>query len=191
LRQAVVAALASSEERRIYREAVTGLSPGTFEKFDYRINVGRRPNERDLADYRDILVIARRTEAVGSIAYYPFVILSLLIVARLALFDDWTWTRPLVIAIGLHFSLAFYAAWRLPSMAKEYRDKVLHRLKQRQRKAFLQSERIPDATDTMIAEVQSTHQGAFLYLWEQPAIRALLFPSGGIGLAILLLYLQH
>jgi hypothetical protein len=164
---------------------------GTFEKFDYRINVGRPPNERDLADYWDILLIARRTEAVGNIAYYPFVILSLLIVARLTLFDDWTWTRPLVIAIGLHFSLAFYAAWRLPSMAKEYRDKVLQRLKQRQRKAFLQAERIPDATDTMIKEVQSTHQGAFSYLWEQPAIRALLFPSGGIGLATLLQYLQH
>jgi len=37
----------------------------------------------------------------------------------------------------------------------------------------------------MIEEVQSTHQGAFSYLWEQPAIRALLFPSGGIGLATL------
>jgi hypothetical protein len=71
------------------------------------------------------------------------------------------------------------------------RGRFWRRLKQRQRKAFLQAERIPDATDTMIEEVQSTHQGAFSYVWEQPAIRALLFPSGGIGLATLLQYLQH
>jgi hypothetical protein len=55
----------------------------------------------------------------------------------------------------------------------------------------MQAEKIPEAIDTMIEEVQSTHKGAFSYLWEQPAIRALLFPSGGIGLATLLQYLQH
>jgi hypothetical protein len=49
----------------------------------------------------------------------------------------------------------------------------------------MQAQKIPEAIDTMIEEVQSTHQGAFSYLWEQPAIRALLFPSGGIGLATL------
>jgi hypothetical protein len=43
----------------------------------------------------------------------------------------------------------------------------------------------------MIEEVQSTHQGAFSNLWEQPAIRALLFPSGGLGLASLLQFLPH
>jgi hypothetical protein len=49
----------------------------------------------------------------------------------------------------------------------------------------------PDAIDTMIDEVQSNHKGAFSYLWEQPAIRALLLPSGGIGLLTLLQYLPH
>jgi hypothetical protein len=51
--------------------------------------------------------------------------------------------------------------------------------------------RTPEAIDTMIEEVQSTHQGAFSYLWEQPAIRALLLPSSGIGFATLLQYLPH
>ena len=46
------------------------------------------------------------------------------------------------------------------------------------------------AIDTVIAEVQSAHQGAFSNLW-QPAIRALLLPSSGIGLATLLQYLPH
>ena len=164
---------------------------GTFQKFEYPIEPKRPSNESDLADYWDILLIARRTEAVGNVIYYPFVILSLLIVARLSVFDNWTWSRALIVALSLHFFLALYAAWRLPKAATEYRDKVLGRLKRRRRQALMQAEKIPEAIDTMIEEVQSTHKGAFSYLWEQPAIRALLFPSGGIGLATLLQYLQH
>lgn len=163
----------------------------TFEGFEYPIISNRPPNERDLAEYWDISLIAKRTEAVGNIIYYPFTVLSLLIVARLSYFDNWIWTPPLIIATCLHFSLAFYAAWRLPKMAKEYRDKVLGRLKRRRQQALTQAQKIPEAIDTMIDELQSTHQGAFSYLWEQPGIRALLFPSSGIGLATLLQYLSH
>jgi protein-S-isoprenylcysteine O-methyltransferase Ste14 len=163
----------------------------TFKRLEYSIIPNRPPTERDLADYWDISLIARRTEAVGNIIYYPFAILSLLIIARLSYFDDWSWTTPLIVALSLHFCLAFYAAWRLPKIAREYRDIVLRRLKRRRRQALMQAEKTPEAIDTMIEEVQTTHQGAFSYLWEQPAVRALLFPSGGIGLATLLQYLQH
>jgi hypothetical protein len=52
-------------------------------------------------------------------------------------------------------------------------------------------QKTPEAVDTMIEEVESTHEGAFSYLWEQPAIRGLLLPSGGIGLVTLMQYLQH
>jgi hypothetical protein len=145
----------------------------------------------NLADYWDILLIARRTQAVGNQIYYPFIILSLLIVARLNCFDNWTWSRSLVVVISMHFLLAFYAAWRLPKIAKQYRDDVLGRMKRRQRQAFMREKRTPEAIDTMIEEVQTTHQGAFAFLWEQPAIRALLLPSGGIGLLTLLQYLPQ
>jgi hypothetical protein len=163
----------------------------TFQKFEYSISPNRPRNESDLADYWDILFISRRTEAVGRLIYYPFVILSLLIVARLRFFYYWVWSPVLIVAMSLHFSVALYAAWRLPKVATVYRDKVLERLKRRRRQALILAQRTPEAIDTMIEEVQSTHQGAFSYLWEQPAIRALLLPSSGIGLATLLQYLPH
>jgi hypothetical protein len=164
--------------------------PETGQKFGY---TGRALEQhgKNLADYWDILLIARRTQAVGSQIYYPFIILSLLIVARLNYFDNWSWSHALVVVLSLHFLLAFYAAWRLPKIATEYRDRVLQRMKRRQRQALMVKQRTPEAIDTMIAEVQSTHQGAFAYLWEQPAIRALLLPSGGIGLITLFQYLPH
>jgi hypothetical protein len=163
----------------------------TFQRFKYPIEPDRPSNESDLADYWDILLISKRTEAVGRLIYYPFVILSLLIVARLSCFDNWSWTPALIAALSMHFSLALYAAWRLPKVARDYRDKVLERLKRRRRQALMVAQRIPEAIDTMIEEVQATHQGAFSYLWDQPSIRALLLPSGGIGIATLLQFLPH
>lgn len=163
----------------------------TFERFRYRIKPKRPGNESDLADYWDILLISKRTEVVGGLIYYPFIILSLLIVARLKYFDNWAWSPVLIVTLCLHFSLALCAAWRLPQAARGYRDKVLERLKRRRRQALIVAQKTPEAIDTLIEEVQSTHQGAFSYLWEQPAIRAFLLPSGGIGLATLLQFLPH
>jgi hypothetical protein len=164
----------------------------TFQKFHYPFGPDRpRSNESDLADYWDILLISKRTEAVGSVIYYPFVILSLLIVARLRCLYNWAWSPVLIVALLMHFSIALYAAWRLPKCARVYRDKVLERMKRRRRQALILAKKTPEAIDTMIEEVQSTHQGAFSYLWQQPAIRALLLPSSGIGLATLLQYLPH
>jgi hypothetical protein len=162
----------------------------TFEKGNYP-TTPRPENESDLSDYWDILLISKRTEAVGNLIYYPFVILSLLIVARFKYFDNWIWSPVLIAAFSLHFLLALFAAWRLPRIAKDYRDKVLARLRVRRRQALTQAQRMPEVIDTMIEEVQSTHRGAFSYLWEQPALRALFLPSGGLGIAALLQYLPH
>jgi hypothetical protein len=162
----------------------------TFEKYGYAFKPNRPDSENDLADFWDILLIAKRTEAVGNQIYYPFIILSLLIVARLGYFDNWIWPPVLIVALCIHFAVALFAAWRLPSGARKYRDRVLARLKRRRRQGLMVERRTPEATDTIIEEVQSTHQGAFAYLWEQPGFRALLLPSGGI-LATLIQYLHH
>ena len=172
-------------------ERVTRWPDSTFKKYNYTVDPSQPTSERDLADYWDILLIAKRTEAVGALIHYPFIIFSLLIVARLWYFDDWTWPPVLKVALSLHFALAFYAAWRLPTAARKYRDTVLEHLRRRKRQSFMREQKTPEALDTIIDEVQSTHQGAFSSLWDQPAIRALLFPSSGIGLATLLQYLPH
>jgi hypothetical protein len=162
----------------------------TFEKYRYPFKPKRPSNEDELADFWDILLIAKRTEAVGNQIYYPFIILSLLIVARLTYFDNWTWRPILLVALSIHFAVALFAAWRLPRGARKYRDRVLARLKRRRRQALMVERRTREATDTIIEEIQSTHQGAFAYLWEQPGFRALLLPSSGI-LATLIQYLHH
>jgi hypothetical protein len=49
----------------------------TFERLEYPTKPNRPSIESGLADYWDILLIAKRTEVVGTLIYYPFVILSL------------------------------------------------------------------------------------------------------------------
>ena len=159
----------------------------TFENYEYSADLPVT-TQRDLADYWDLLLVASRTEAIGKIVYYPFVVLSLLIVARFGVFTNWTWSPSLLTAFALHAGLVFYTGWRLPLVANRYKNTVLERLKRRKRQTLTEARRLPEAADTLIEEIESMHQGAFAYLWEQPALRALVFPSGGLGLLSLL---QH
>jgi hypothetical protein len=174
-----------------FGSAETHWPDDTFRKFGYPINGKPKDYESELAYFWDVLLISKRTEAVGNLIYYPFIILFCLIATRFPCFDNWTWTPALIVTLSMHFSLALYAAWKLPRTAVAYRDKVLGELNLRRRKAFMIEGKTPEAIDTMIEEVQSNHKGAFSYPWQQPAIRALLLPSGGIGLATLLQYLPH
>lgn len=163
----------------------------TFKNFPYPVRPNGPYAESDLADYWDVLFIARRTEAIGNLIYYPFIVLSLLILSRLSYFANWTWNSGLVTALSIHFLLALYAAWRLPKAARQYREIVLERMEQRRREDLTDSEKKSDASEIVMQDVRSTHQGAFAYLWEQPAVRALLFPSGGLGLTTLMQWLLH
>jgi hypothetical protein len=170
-------------------EDETGWPPGTFEKFKYAAETGPY-NESDLSDYWDILLIAKRTEAIANLIYYPFIILSLLIVSRLDYFGNYTWSLSEIVVLCIHFCLAFFAAWRLPSVAGRYRKKTLERMEERKREKITDPQK-KEAIDSLIEDVRTTHQGAFAYLWEQPVIRALLLPSSGIGFATISQYLQH
>ena len=172
-------------------ERETHWPPETFKNFGYAVAPDGPYTESDLADYWDILFIARRTEAIGNLIYYPFIVLSLLIVSRLPYFANWTWTPGLIVALTIHFLLALYAAWRLPRAARAYRELVLERMEQRRRQNLKDPKEESAALDAVIQHVQSTHQGAFAYLWEQPAVRALLLPSTGLGLTTLLQLLPH
>jgi len=163
----------------------------TFSGFQYPGLRNQQRNESELAYYWDIVLISKRTVAVGNLIYYPFFILFLIIIARLPCFDNWSWQPAQVVAITMDFCIALYAAWRIPRAASLYRDFILGELKKKRRQALMAAARIPEVVDTIVEDVKSTHKGAFAYLWDQPAVRALLLPSTGFGLITLLQYIPH
>ena len=90
----------------------------------------------DLGEYVTIKVIAERTEAVGKLIFYPFLILFLTIVSRSSFFDRWHWPVSLILVYGLSSLLAVYAVWQLRGAAEQARNFALARLNSKLFRAF-------------------------------------------------------
>lgn len=141
-----------------------------------------------LSEWMLVLLIARRTDVVGKLIFYPFIIWSLIIISRLHYFDNWRAPLGLVIVISLSAVLAWVYAVNLRRSAEKLRTAVINRLDQQLVGTYVTE---PDnKTVTCIKyvldEVKAIKTGAFASYIQQPALQSLLVPIGGIsGLKIL------
>jgi hypothetical protein len=71
-------------------------------------------------EWTTIRFIARRTEAVGKMIYYPFLVLFLLIISRNYFFDAWKWPVSLIIIQGFNVSFALFSALHLRRVASAH-----------------------------------------------------------------------
>jgi hypothetical protein len=142
-----------------------------------------------LVDYLDIDLIARRTQIVGDFIYYPFVVISLLIISRSGIFDHWTWALPLLILLGFNAGYAAFSAIYLRRTAERARQSALQRLSDRLI-AYTAAGHGDDKEAKTIREatrlIQNEDRGAFAALSQQPLAAALLLPSGSAGIWALL-----
>jgi hypothetical protein len=147
----------------------------------------------NLSSYLDIQLIAERTEAVSTLIYYPFIFLFLRILSQIDYFDNLPHSAAGTVIQGLYFILAFYSAYRLPRAANDYRTETIEDLELARTQALNsdnpEETKKAGAIQRVIDEIQNLDQGAFVSLWEQPAIRAIILPSGSIGIWTLLQYL--
>ena len=153
-----------------------------------------RPPDKILAEYLDIDLIAKRTKVVGGLIYYPFILLSLLIVSRLALFDNWTWPVPLLIVIALTGGYAAWSAFRLRETAESARQTALGNLNDIliARTADGEGDKAEARTAReTIAIIKAEDRGAFAAISRHPVFGALLLPSGGVGIWALTQYLPN
>jgi hypothetical protein len=135
-----------------------------------------------LRDYIDMRLIAERTEAIGGLIYYPFVILLLIICARSAIFDNWDWTTSLLVMLGVTAALIVLSAYSLRLAAEQARDIALRRLNSELLRAIAREDATAKALlETVIAAVRGVTEGAYRPFTQQPIVRALLIPFGGYG----------
>ena len=148
------------------------------------------PNEL-LIDYLDIDLIAQRTEVVGGLIYYPFVITSLLILSRASIFDYWTWPLALILLIGFNVAYATFSAVYLRRTAELARTQALKRLNDRLM-AYVAAGEGQCSDAEIIREtiklIRAENRGAFAAVSQRPLLRALLLPSGSAGIWALLQY---
>lgn len=150
------------------------------------------PPGKLLDEYLDIDLIATRTEVVGGLIYYPFVLITLLIVSRISLFDNWTWPAGLLIVIAGNGTYAAWSAWRLRRTAENARQIALKNLNDiliaRTAEGKGPEAEAQTARETILM-IKEENRGAFAAISHHPLIGALLLPSGGAGIWALTQYL--
>jgi hypothetical protein len=87
-------------------------------------------DQRHFNELLDINVVAARTEAVGSVVFYPFVLLTLMFLARSRVFDRWEWPVPLVLIFLVVLGYAIWSVAALRRAAIRARRDALDRLQQ-------------------------------------------------------------
>jgi hypothetical protein len=132
----------------------------------------------------DIHFIAQRTQAIGPLIYFPFVLLSLMVVARWSVFDDWDIPIALAIVFMLGFAIACVNAFLMQRAATRARALALERLQALQLQSKGQAPGaypIPAHLDAIAESVRSLRKGAFVPFTEQPLVRGALIPFGSAG----------
>lgn len=135
----------------------------------------------------NIQLMAKRTEVVGSFVLYPFIVIFLMILSRINLFDKWDWPVSLVLVLSINSICALSCAFILRRSAKEAKDTTMEYLKRKKLQAEGDDTRVQQLS-LIIQEIESLKRGAFAPLSQQPALRAILMPFGGLGTAWLLEY---
>jgi hypothetical protein len=165
---------------RMFTRGVTKWAP------DVSKHTRREPplTDAELSRYHDILFVAQRTEAVAPLIWYPLVVLAVMILARSPFFDDWTWPLRLILIFALNAMWAFGSAVFLRRAAEQLRETAISNLQLSRASSYLSGVR-RRTFDELIAEIRGLRKGAFAPLSEQPFVRAILLPSGGLGLLAL------
>jgi hypothetical protein len=138
-------------------------------------------SEDDLSRYHDVFFVAQRTEEVARLVWYPLIVLTILIVARSSFFAHWTWPPVLILTFALNAAWAIGSAIFLRHVAEQLRVAAIDNL-QLLRLASYADKPKHKAFDELITEIRGLKKGAFAPLSEQPFVRAILLPGGGLGL---------
>jgi hypothetical protein len=158
---------------------------GGVTKWEADVSVGgsRIPplTREELARYYDIAFVAARTEVVAPLIWYPLIVLAVMVVARSSFFDNWTWPPSLILVFTLNALWAFGSAAFLRRAAEQLRAAAIGSL-QSLRVSSYKNRMRTRMFDDLISEIRSLKKGAFAPLSEQPFIRAVILPSGGLGL---------
>ncbi len=138
-------------------------------------------------DWMDVQLLARATEPVQRLVYYPFLILFLLFFAQSSLFDHWVVPLSLYLLVGFTLVVLLGSAWRLRRVAEGVRSEALRRLARYRMQLLGECEGgLVSQVDEMVNQIRTINVGVFANLSQQPLARTVLgFLSGISGLSLL------
>ncbi len=138
-------------------------------------------------DWMDVQLLARATEPVPRLVYYPFLILFLLFFAQSSLFDHWVVPLSLYLLVGFTLAVLLGSAWRLRRVAETVRLEALRRLARYRMQLLGEGEGgLVSQIDEMVNQIRTINVGVFANLSQQPLARTVLgFLSAISGLSLL------
>ncbi|WP_077034154.1 hypothetical protein [Pelomonas sp. KK5] len=146
-----------------------------------------------LDDWIDMQMVARRTSRIAPLVIGPFVVLGILLLARSRVFDNWSMTPAVALAVCGYLALLILLSVLLKNAVENTRAHALEHMTADLR--WLKGQKGPLAElatpfQGLIDEVKTMDGGAFAGLFDQPLLKAVLIPLGSAGGAQLLDYIS-
>lgn len=150
-------------------------------------SAGETPDHNVFDPWLDVRFIARATDPVQRIIFYPFIVLSLLMLSRSALFDRWGTPVFLVAIYAISISLVVIAALRMRYCAEKVRQLSIENLNMQLMELQARGKQeLAKQVETMLKDVREIKSGIFAPLGQQPLIKAILTMAGSLsGIALL------
>jgi hypothetical protein len=138
----------------------------------------------DLREWLALDFIAKRTEAIGRLVYFPFIVIFLMIISRSTYFDGWDMPVGLFVVIVFSALYAVLCAFVLRKTAEQTRQAALSSLQERLTKlAGTDRERESRQLELLMERIQHIRKGAFRPWRQQPVVKALFWFIGGTSIA--------
>ncbi|MDN3920411.1 hypothetical protein [Roseateles violae] len=148
----------------------------------------------ELLDYWiNLQFIAKRTRCVSGLIYYPFIVLSLLLLSRSQVFDNWQMPVAAIAMAALDVGVVLISAIALRRAAEKARHQALQAIDD-----WLLQAHAPDAPkqpaprqlELMRRQIAELDEGAFAPFSQQPLVKAVLLPFATLGGTSLLDFLS-
>jgi len=150
-------------------------------------------SEHYCEEWLNIQFIAARTDVVGRFIYYPFLVLSLIIMSRSTVIDNWQISPRLAMIFAFYLGVLIICTLLLRNAAETARSNMLRSLTRKiieARGTDVPEHRVKHL-ELMKGDIQAERRGTFSSYLDQPWIKALLLPIGSYSGLQLLEYLSY
>jgi hypothetical protein len=173
----------------------------TKQTFEKRLGLGASSDHAAIDDWIDVYFIAKRTNCIAGLIYYPLIITALIVVCHSSIFGNFPVNQSLVAIMALSVAIVVGCAIWLNVVAEQARiraqkhlsDEIVKVRGQPDSEALAkQPERVPDSEarakqwESLLDRVRDLREGSFLPFWRQPVVTAVLLPLGSLGWTTLL-----
>jgi len=154
------------------RHALRVNSKKSRKKKDACGDEGESPVSKADRDYVDLSLVGDWTKDMAKLTSYPFVILALLLLARIPYFDDWRWSTPANLLYLMVVVSVISVAYRVHKAAEHLRSETLTNLRKEPATA---------GREKLESRINSLSIGAFAPFYKQPVMEAFFWLLSAIG----------